>query len=524
MEIDCVSRAACSSATRAVTRTATDLAPSTLTRSGPMISTQVWCSTLASRASSCCLAVAEKRGVGRSGETAVLIWSDPSNDVLETWVAGRRGRLLCERKDKNEGASLPELALHVNRPAVQLDETLHQRQPKAGALRPLTEGAFGLAKLLKDQLMVFGVDPDPMIDDANLDGVPADGALGSREPAGTHLDSGSLRRKLHSIRHEVVEDLFDQRDVRFDGKILRHIDLDGDLPHRRHALHDGADATDLFTNEHRLRMNLHPSRFHFGEIEDVVDDAQQVLPRGVDVVEEEGVPRLEVGDRVRNEDLRKADNGVERSAELMTGGGEECALGAIRFLRLGQGELGKPLVPLRLARRRLSLRCGSLRSMQRDLGALLLFADLRGALLHQHLEHTGSLVREMQPQRMHRKQKPHDGDGTERDEPLRLIEVGLENEGDGGLAPGYSVARRREDQSIPASWQIRVGSDVIRTAVDPSAVVTLEAVTEAKPVGSDEGQACEVELDSLRSGRNGAQRLPPRLLAVDQHRFNNRPA
>ena len=68
------------------------------------------------------------------------------------------------------------------------------------------------------------------------------------------------------------------------------------------------------------------------EVQDVVDDAEQVLLAALDAPE---LLALRVGDRTRqlhHEQLRVATDGVERRAQLVRHRGEKLTLGAIRFV------------------------------------------------------------------------------------------------------------------------------------------------------------------------------------------------
>ena len=56
----------------------------------------------------------------------------------------------------------------MDRAAVQLNEAFHQRQSEAGPLGSLALRPVRLAELLEDDLMVFGIDADALVFDANL--------------------------------------------------------------------------------------------------------------------------------------------------------------------------------------------------------------------------------------------------------------------------------------------------------------------------------------------------------------------
>ena len=77
------------------------------------------------------------------------------------------------------------------------------------------------------------------------------------------------------------------------------------------------------------------------QVEDVVDQAEQVRPRGEDVVQEADEARLDRGlASLSDEDLGEADDRVERRAQLVAHVGQELALGAIGLedadVRLGE--------------------------------------------------------------------------------------------------------------------------------------------------------------------------------------------
>ena len=61
-----------------------------------------------------------------------------------------------------------------------------------------------------------------------------------------------------------------------------------------HPAHDLADAFDDRPDREELRIDLHLPGLDLREVEDVVDDAEQVLPGGVDVLEEAEVLRLDL--------------------------------------------------------------------------------------------------------------------------------------------------------------------------------------------------------------------------------------
>ena len=91
-----------------------------------------------------------------------------------------------------------------------------------------------------------------------------------------------------------------------------------------------------------LGQQLHLARLDLRQVEDIVDDRQQMLARLVDLLQVgAGVHRhLLVGHLLKQ--LAVADDGIQRSAELMADVGQEDALDPAGLDRLfvGHGEFG----------------------------------------------------------------------------------------------------------------------------------------------------------------------------------------
>src|SRR5690606_14920110 len=115
----------------------------------------------------------------------------------------------------------------------------------------------------------------------------ADAVVGDREAnhprvrlVGADLDApGALeaRRELHRVAHQVEQDLLQSQRIAADD--FRHVvcnargELDGlALGYR---LHDVGDAGDQLANRHRADVDLEVARLDLGEVENVVDQAQQ---------------------------------------------------------------------------------------------------------------------------------------------------------------------------------------------------------------------------------------------------------
>ena len=98
----------------------------------------------------------------------------------------------------------------------------------------------------------------------------------------------------------------------------------------------------------RLQVELHPAGLDLRHVQDVVDDFEQIVAAGQDVVAVFLVfLRAERAEHAAAHDLGKSDDGVERRAQLVAHIGEEFGfglvgfLGAVLFLGIFFGEVGE---------------------------------------------------------------------------------------------------------------------------------------------------------------------------------------
>ena len=68
-----------------------------------------------------------------------------------------------------EGAPFAEAAVDVDRPALQVDQALHEREAEACASELPVRGRVDLAELVEDDLEIVLRDADAAIDDADGD-------------------------------------------------------------------------------------------------------------------------------------------------------------------------------------------------------------------------------------------------------------------------------------------------------------------------------------------------------------------
>src|SRR5579862_9131324 len=99
---------------------------------------------------------------------------------------------------EDEPAPLPELALDPDPAAVELDETLREREPETRAFA-LPDADFRLLELLEDPPLVLAGDPGTGVGDRDehllVDALRCDD------------DAAALRSELDRVREEVEDDL-----------------------------------------------------------------------------------------------------------------------------------------------------------------------------------------------------------------------------------------------------------------------------------------------------------------------------
>jgi len=148
--------------------------------------------------------------------------------------------------------------------------------------------------------------------------------------------------KLHGVAEEIVENLAETCGVADNRRGQRGGQRDAPLEFlvlREHAAGGGNFAEETREIERR-GADFESAGLDAGEVEHVVDEAEEVCAGGVDDAEAFALPRR--GGLVRGEDLRVADDGVERRAQFVAHAGDEVALGTRGGLGgvAGEGEVG----------------------------------------------------------------------------------------------------------------------------------------------------------------------------------------
>ena len=169
----------------------------------------------------------------------------------------------------------------------------------------------------------------------------SDAGVAHRE--GNHLvgPSRDLQRdpallgELGCVAQEVEEGLAQLGQVgAHRADVLRTLELE-DIPVLGHQrFHRGSHVARGLRDVDRFEKDRHAARFDLGKIEDVIDQLQQVLGRGKDLLQVGLHPLLPGVFRLLEQHLAVADDGIHRGAQLMAHVGQESALRLARLQRL----------------------------------------------------------------------------------------------------------------------------------------------------------------------------------------------
>ncbi len=158
-------------------------------------------------------------------------------------------------------------------------------------------------------------------------------------------------RELAGIGKEVQQHLEQEPPVRLHRRaVCRHLRGKGQVARADGRFQDAARLLDHVGDIDRLLLQLHAPGLDLGQVEHVVDKGQQVAGRLQDRVDVLRLLLVEAAEGLRLQQLREADDGIQRRAQLVAHAGQEGGLGAVGLLglRLRQRQVLRPLVHLLL--------------------------------------------------------------------------------------------------------------------------------------------------------------------------------
>ena len=245
--------------------------------------------------------------------------------------AGRRRRLAHARgQAEGERAALAVRARHRDVAAHQAGQPPGEREAEPRAPEAPGHARIGLAEALEEPRHLLGRHADPGVGHREGQPVPA--------RAGGPLDGQRHRsafRELARIAEEIEQRLAHLGEVGVHAARLRPApQLDPVPVLLRQGLDDGRDVPHQRRHLEVLEVELHAPGLDLGQIEHAVDQLEEVLAGGVDLLEvgDEGLLRQVLG--LLLEHLAVADDRVERRAQLVRHVRHELRLVPARHLDL----------------------------------------------------------------------------------------------------------------------------------------------------------------------------------------------
>ena len=218
--------------------------------------------------------------------------------------------------------------------AHQGDELPADRQPESGAAEAARGRGLGLGEGLEQACLVLRADADAVVRYLQPQGFLPDVLDAQRDTAVRQR----FRRELDGIAEQVVQDLAQPHriadDLERQGR--RDVEVEHDVVVMRHRTERIADAFGQLFDLQRCRVDFHVTGLDLGQVEDVVDDAQQAQRR---VPDRHGQCLLFGRQPGLEQDFGRADDAVHRRAHLVAHRGQEVGLGLVGALG---GELGQP--------------------------------------------------------------------------------------------------------------------------------------------------------------------------------------
>src|ERR1700730_17861304 len=152
---------------------------------------------------------------------------------------------------------------------------------------------------------------------------------------GADVDLSTLRREFQSVRQQVQEYLLqlplvgaDHSQARVDRALERYAATVRALPDKNQRVFDGGRQIEVG------RVQFHAPRLDLGQIKDVVDKREAVPSRLQNVTEVFRLLGVDLTEHPLGQDLREADDGVERRSQLVRHVGKKLALVSARCFEL----------------------------------------------------------------------------------------------------------------------------------------------------------------------------------------------
>src|SRR5437868_371019 len=228
-----------------------------------------------------------------------------------SWERSFRGVALYSlvgREVASDGRALADGRINTHLAAVQFDKGAHQRQAETGAAVPRPVGMA--LKPVEHLVLDVGRNAWTGIGHGKDHRV-----IG---PLRANADDCILRREAHGVGEQVVQNLHDAAfvtDKTSDAGI--DVDLEADAVGGQAILNAFGGGFDGLADIDRTELELHGAGIDGGEIENVVGERQQRVGRFGDVLQVFGLFRGQRAGRGIAQEMREADDGGQRRAQLV---------------------------------------------------------------------------------------------------------------------------------------------------------------------------------------------------------------
>src|SRR5450432_4540865 len=313
----------------------------------------------------CNLVAIVRRRCGTNTLASKRAWCAPRTRNCGGW---RRYCVMCrispwQRQRERTPASRRAFDMQIA--TEQACQIARDRQAEAGATELAVAPAVGLTERLKDHLVLIRRDTD-----ARVAHVEPDAPVRGSDQEGYPAALGELER----VREEILEDLLEPRRIGLNcvGHVRFNRHRESDLLLRRDRRKRARKIVDEARDGDRLRPHIELAGLDLREIEDVVDQRQQIITRGVDRLGELDLLGAQISLAIVGEQLGEDQRAVERCPQLVRHVGEKLGFVDARTLELGPGSRKLVALPLEGLRLLLELRVDLL-----ELGLLILELGLR---------------------------------------------------------------------------------------------------------------------------------------------------
>ncbi|MNF65956.1 hypothetical protein D3C84_477390 [compost metagenome] len=229
---------------------------------------------------------------------------------------------------KPEGAALARFALHPYLASHQLSQFAGDGESEAGAAVLAGGGAVRLLEGLEQPLLLFLAHADPRV----LHRAVQQHLLRQLLQAADLDQDLALFGELDRVVGVVDQDLAEAQRIAIEQGIELVVDLEQQLYALGFGLlaHQGRQVFQYMVEIEFDPFQIQLAGLDLGEVEDVVDDAEQVLGGALDLAHVVELLRVEPG---LQGEVGHAEDGVHGGADLVAHVGEKIALGPGRALR-----------------------------------------------------------------------------------------------------------------------------------------------------------------------------------------------